>query len=123
MRFVPDPRERQALVAWLQETALPKAIARPGMVGAAAAENDLEVANAPLQDKSMDHPKADEAEWVVLLEGADAGAVGAAARRLHAGDAEAFRRFGGADDRHLPAAVRQSEMRRATRVSSLDRAP
>ena len=42
------------------------------MVGAFAAENDLEVANAPLQEKSMDHPKADEAEWVVMLEGADA---------------------------------------------------
>jgi hypothetical protein len=80
VRFVPDPRERKALAAWLHETALPKAIARPGMVGAVAAENDLEVANAPLQDKSMDHPKADEAEWVVLLEGSDAGAVGAAAR-------------------------------------------
>jgi hypothetical protein len=80
VRFVPDPRERKALSAWLHETALPKAIARPGLVGGAAAENDLEVANAPLQDKSMDHPKADEAEWVVLLEGADAGAVGAAAR-------------------------------------------
>jgi hypothetical protein len=77
---VPDPRERKALVAWLHETALPKAIARPGLVGGAAAENDLEVANAPLQDKSMDHPKADEAEWVVLLEGGEAGAVGAAAR-------------------------------------------
>ena len=82
VRFVPDPHERKALVAWLHETALPKAIARPGMVGAAAAENDLEVANAPLQDKSMDHPKADEAEWVVLLEGSDAGAVGAAARSM-----------------------------------------
>jgi hypothetical protein len=82
VRFVPDPRERKALVAWLKETALPKAIARPGLVGAAAAENDLEVANAPLQDKSMDHPRALEAEWVVLLEGADAGAVGAAARTL-----------------------------------------
>ncbi len=82
VRFVPDPRERKALVTWLHETALPKAIARPGLVGAVAAENDLEVANAPLQDKSMDHPKADEAEWVVLLEGAEAGAVGAAARAM-----------------------------------------
>lgn len=82
VRFVPDPRERKPLAAWLHQIAFPKAIARPGMVGAAAAENDLEVANAPLQDKSMDHPKADEAEWVVLLEGADAGAVGAAARSL-----------------------------------------
>jgi len=80
VRFVPDPRKRRALVAWLHKTALPKAIARPGMLGAVAAENDLEVAHAPLQTKSMDHPRADEAEWVVLLEGADAGAVGAAAR-------------------------------------------
>ena len=47
-------------VAWLHETALPKAIARPGMVGAAAAENDLEVANAPLRDKSMDRPRAED---------------------------------------------------------------
>src|SRR4030095_10837772 len=73
-------RERKALVAWLRETALPKVIARAGLVGAAAAENDLEVANAPLQDKSMDRPRALEAEWVVLLEGADTGAVGSAAR-------------------------------------------
>ena len=82
VKFAPDPRERRALVAWLHETALPKAIARPGLVGAAAAENDPEVANAPLQDKSMDRPKADEAEWVVLLEGGEAGAVGAAARSM-----------------------------------------
>src|SRR5260370_334581 len=77
VRFVPDPRARKALVAWLHETALPKAIARPGMLGAAAAENDLEVANAPLRDKSMDRPRAEGIEWVVLMEGADAGAAGA----------------------------------------------
>jgi hypothetical protein len=80
VRFVPDPRERRALVAWLKADVLPKVIARPGMVGAAAAENDLDVANAPLRDKSMDHPRVEEAEWVVLLEGADARTVGAAAR-------------------------------------------
>ena len=82
VKFAPDPRERKALVAWLHETALPKAIARPGLVGGAAAENDLEVANAPLRDKSMDRPRAVEIEWVVLMEGADAGAVGAAARSM-----------------------------------------
>ena len=82
VRFVPDPRERKPLAAWLQGTALAKAIARPGMVGAAAAENDLEVANAPLRHRSMDHPRAEEAEWLVLLEGMDAGTVGAAARSL-----------------------------------------
>ena len=82
VRFHPDPHERAPLVAWLRDTVLPKAVARPGMLGAAAAENDLETANAPLQGKSMDHPRADQAEWVVLLEGADAGAAGAAARSL-----------------------------------------
>jgi hypothetical protein len=80
VRFVPDPRERKPLIAWLQETILPRLIARPGLLGAFAAETDLEVTNAPLQKKSMDHPKADEAEWVVMLEGADAASVGAAAR-------------------------------------------
>lgn len=82
VRFVPDLRRRRALVSWLQQTALPRAIARPGLLGAAALENDLEVANAPLQEKSMDHPKADEVEWIVLLEGADAASTGAAARSL-----------------------------------------
>ena len=82
VRFVPDPRRRRALVAWLQQTVLPRAITRPGLLGAAALENDLEIANAPLQEKSMDHPKADEVEWIVLLEGADAASTGAAARSL-----------------------------------------
>ena len=71
---------------------MPRAIARPGMVGAAVAENDLEVANAPLQSKSMDHPKADEIEWVVLLEGADPAATSAAARALF--KAAALKPFG-----------------------------
>jgi hypothetical protein len=61
---------------------LPRAIARPGMLGAAVVENDLEIANAPLQSRSMDHPKADQAEWVVLLEGSDPVATSGAARAL-----------------------------------------
>jgi hypothetical protein len=81
VRFVPDPAMRAPLLDWLRET-LPRAIALPGMVGAAVAENDLEVANAPLKSKSMDHPRADEVEWVILLEGADPTATGAAARAL-----------------------------------------
>lgn len=82
VHFVPDPRRRRALAEWLSEQALPKAIRRPGMLGACAGENDLEVAHAPLHDKSMDHPRAEEVEWLVLLEGADVAAVGAAARLL-----------------------------------------
>jgi hypothetical protein len=80
VRFTPNPRFRKKLADWLNETALPKAIERPGMVGGMAGENDLEVAHAPLQSKSRDAPRADEAEWVALLEGNDAATVGAAAR-------------------------------------------
>ena len=68
------------MAEWLQKTALPKAIAGNGMLGAFAAENDIDIANAPVQDKSMDHPKALDAEWVVLLEGADALSTAATAR-------------------------------------------
>jgi len=91
VRFVPDAGMRAPLLDWLRET-LPRAVDLPGMVGAAVAENDLEVANAPLQSKSMDHPKADEIEWVVLLEGADSVATGAAARALF--KAAALKPFG-----------------------------
>lgn len=80
VRFVPDPRRRRALVEWLSEQTLPKLIRRPGMIGACAGENDLEVAHAPLQDKSMDHPRDEEAEWLVLLEAADVATAGACAR-------------------------------------------
>jgi hypothetical protein len=82
VRFVPDPARRRELTEWLRETALPRAIKRPGMLGTAVGENDLEIANAPVQQKSMDHPRADEVEWVVLLEGAEAAASSAAARLL-----------------------------------------
>jgi len=92
VRFVPDPHKRQQLIEWLRETSLPKAIARDGMVGACAAANDLEVANAPVQQKSMDHPKALDAEWVVLLEGADPTSTAAAARKAF--KRTALKRFG-----------------------------
>jgi hypothetical protein len=82
VRFVPDLHRRNALVEFLSMQVLPKLIARPGVLGAAVGETDLEVMHAPLQDKSMDYPRADESEWVVLIEGADVAAVGAAARSL-----------------------------------------
>ncbi|HEY6981866.1 hypothetical protein [Reyranella sp.] len=92
VRFVPEPARRRELIKWLRETALPRAIKRAGMLGAAIGENDLEIANAPVQQKSMDHPRADEAEWVVLLEGAEAAATSAAARLLF--KATALKPFG-----------------------------
>jgi hypothetical protein len=81
VRFVPTPSMRRPLIEWLEE-ALPKAVARPGMVGAAAAENDLEVANAPMRSGSMDRPRADEVEWVLMLEGVDPKTTASAARTL-----------------------------------------
>jgi hypothetical protein len=80
VRFTPDPM-RRPLVDWLKEV-LPQAIARPGMVGAAVLENDVEIANAPVAQRSMDHPKVEHAEWLVLLEGADPAATASAARAL-----------------------------------------
>lgn len=80
VRFVPQPPLRRPLIAWLKQ-ALPPAIARPGMVGAAVLENDVEIADAPQQSSSMDRPKA-EAEWLVILEGADPEATARAARGL-----------------------------------------
>ena len=94
VRFVPDLRKRNVLAAWLQDSALPKAIARKGMLGGFAAENDVDVANAPVQQKSMDHPKALDAEWIVVLEGADPVATAAAARAVFT--AAALKRFGAA---------------------------
>ena len=81
VRFVPNPPMRRALVDWLNK-ALPAAVAKPGMVGAAVLENDVEIANAPAAQRSMDHPKADQAEWLVLLEGADPLVTASAARTV-----------------------------------------
>jgi len=81
VRFTPQPAMRRQLTDWLKET-LPPAIAKPGMVGAAVVENDVEIANAPVAASSMDHPKAEQAEWVVLLEGSDPAVTASAARTL-----------------------------------------
>lgn len=81
VRFVPNVSRKHGLLAWLKDIALPHAIKRPGMVGAAAGENDLEVANAPIREKSMDNPRAEEPEWVVFLEGSDDKATAGAARQ------------------------------------------
>jgi hypothetical protein len=81
VRFMPQPAMRRQLTGWLKD-ALPPMIAKPGMVGAALVENDVEIANAPVAASSMDHPKVEQAEWVVLLEGADPAATASVARTL-----------------------------------------
>jgi hypothetical protein len=91
VRFVPGSGQRRNLTEWLRDTAFPRAIKQPGMLGAAAGENDVDVANAPLAAKSMDNPKADEPEWVVFLEAAEAGVAGAVAHQIFT--PAALRRF------------------------------
>jgi hypothetical protein len=81
VRFVPHTARKHALLKWLRDTVLPRAIKRPDMLGAAAGENDLDVANAPIQEKSMDRLRAEDIEWLVMLEGADARATAAVARQ------------------------------------------
>jgi len=79
LRFTPAAGLRTALIQFLRDT-LKGVVAKPGMIGAAAGENDVDTANAPLREKSMDNPKADDPEWVVMLEGADERAMATARR-------------------------------------------
>jgi hypothetical protein len=81
LRFVPDPAKARALAQWLKITAFPAAIARPGMVGAFAAENDAAVASAHDRGTGASPPAAPP-EWLVMLEGGDARATAAAARAV-----------------------------------------
>jgi hypothetical protein len=77
IRFFPDPAKVRALTGWLKET-LTRAAAMPGMTGAAAGANDLDVVNAPL--KASGGKPVTEVEWVVLLEGSDPATTAAAAK-------------------------------------------
>jgi len=86
-----EPRAGTRLIAWLRET-LPRAVALPGMVGAAAAENDLKTANAPAQKQGFDYPRTEEAEWLVLLESGEPEAGEAAAKKFFT--AKALKQFG-----------------------------
>jgi len=92
VRFVPDPARRRDLIAWLRDTALPRFIKQPGMLGAAAGEDDLATANAPAQQNSKGYAPVEKAEWIVMLEGAEAEATGAAVRALF--KPSALKRFG-----------------------------
>lgn len=82
VRFVPAPGRGRALARFLAQEALPAAIARPGMLGAFAGENDLEVANAPARAQGLAYPQADAVEWLAVLEGATPEATRDAAALL-----------------------------------------
>jgi hypothetical protein len=92
VRFVPAAGHRRNLIQWLASVAFPRAIKAAGMLGAAAGENDPDIANAPVRAESMDKRKALEPEWVVFLDAADTAIAGRVARQIF--KLSALRQFG-----------------------------
>lgn len=68
-RFYPAPLVMDGLRTHLENDLLPRLIARPGMVGAILAENDLDVVNAGRKAQGVEIPENETPQWVVLLEG------------------------------------------------------
>jgi hypothetical protein len=82
VRFAPDPANAERLAKWLATEVLPKAICEPGMLGAFAGENDLDVATAPARMQGLAYPaQASVPEWAVIFEGGDERATQEAAAK------------------------------------------
>ena len=111
VRFVPDPRSRKALVEWLNETALPKAIAAARHGGRHGGG-----------ERSRSGPRALGCQEHGPSQGRRSRMGGAAGRRrcrrrgrggardVHPAEAQEFWRNGGADDRDVSVPVRQSAL-------------
>ena len=82
VRCFPKADSQEAFRAWLDQTALPAAVARPGLLGACLWENDLAVANAPARALGLDYLAAQSVEWAIQIEGAEPGPTEAAARAV-----------------------------------------
>ena len=64
----------------LGEALLPELVARPGMIGAVLAENDLAVVNEGRRAQGVPIPENETPQWIVLLEGQIGHATAAALR-------------------------------------------
>ena len=80
VRFMPDPRARKALVEWLNEDGPAQGDRAAGHGGRHGGGERSRCRPCALAGQEHGPPRADEAEWVALLEGTDAATVGAAAR-------------------------------------------
>lgn len=78
LRMRPPATRRDGFLDWLDATALPQAMARPGMLGGFVGENDLEVCHAPLRHQGQPVPEETEPECFVVLEGAEPEVTSAA---------------------------------------------
>ncbi len=79
-RFHPEPGVMDGLRRHLADTLLPDLVARPGMVGAVLAENDLAVVNEGRRAQGVPIPENETPQWIVLLEGQGGHATAAALR-------------------------------------------
>ena len=79
-RFFPAPAVADSLRRHLEQTLLPDLVARPGMIGALLAENDLDVVNEGRKAQGVESPEGEIAQWVVLLEGQTSRDTAAALR-------------------------------------------
>jgi hypothetical protein len=79
-RFFPAPPVMSGLRGHLESTLLPALVARPGMIGAVLAENDLAVVNEGRKAQGMAIPENETPQWIVLLEGQTTQATAAALR-------------------------------------------
>ena len=68
-RFFPEPAVMNRLRDHLGAKLLPDLVARPGMVGALLAENDLDVVNEGRRAQGIAIPEHETPQWIVLLEG------------------------------------------------------
>lgn len=79
-RFFPPPSMMDGLRTHLESGLLPALIARPGMIGAVLAENDLDVVNEGRKAQGMAIPEGETPQWIVLLEGQTSQITAAALR-------------------------------------------
>lgn len=70
-----SPGREDELRGWLSEQALPELAARAGLCGAHLLIADQAVSKTPTQEKELRGAPDEIADWVVLVEGYDRGAV------------------------------------------------
>jgi hypothetical protein len=78
----PAPGRADELRRWLAGTALPAALARPGIVGAHLAEADPDATTVKVEEKQLLATPDALVRWLVIVEGVDRSAVAAAGEAL-----------------------------------------
>jgi hypothetical protein len=78
LRLGPAAGHDAALRSWLSDTALPAAVAEPGIVAVALGEADLSSTRVPTAERDLRDREDEVAAWVVVVDGIDAASVEAA---------------------------------------------